>query len=66
MRYKISSPLMLDVKEIPQFEQPRERLKSNGVEALTDEELITLLISSGTKENGIKNITNSVINILDS
>lgn len=66
MRYKISSPLKLDVKEIPQFEQPRERLKSIGVEALTDEELITLLISSGTKENGIKNITNSVINILDS
>ncbi len=66
MRYKISSPLTLDVKEIPQFEQPRERLKSNGVEALTDEELITLLISSGNKENGIKNITNSVINLLDS
>ena len=65
MRYKINNPLILDVKEMPIDEQPRERLKSYGVKALTDEELVALLISSGNRENGIKNITNSVIKILD-
>jgi DNA repair protein RadC len=65
MRYKINTPLFSDIREMPKVEQPREKLKNFGVKQLTDEELIALLISSGSKENGIKNITNAVIKILD-
>ncbi len=65
MRYKINTPLFSDIKEMPKLEQPREKLKNFGVKQLTDEELIALLISSGNRENGIKNITNEVIRILD-
>ncbi|MDC7238609.1 MAG: DNA repair protein RadC [Sphaerochaetaceae bacterium] len=65
MRYKINTPLFSNIREMPKVEQPREKLKNFGVKQLTDEELIALLISSGNKENGIKNITNEVINILD-
>ncbi|MDC7242981.1 MAG: JAB domain-containing protein, partial [Sphaerochaetaceae bacterium] len=65
MRYKINTPLFSNIREMPKVEQPREKLKNFGVKQLTDEELVALLISSGNKENGIKNITNEVINILD-
>lgn len=65
MRYKINTPLSTDIKKMDRVEQPRERLKNYGAKHLTDEELIALLISSGTRENKIQNIATSVINILD-
>lgn len=65
MRYKINPPELENIKKMSKVEQPRERLKNFGVSQLTDQELIALLVASGSKENGLQKITNSVINILD-
>ena len=38
------------IKNMPESEQPYERLMKFGVEALSDAELLSVIINSGTKE----------------
>ncbi|MGD1822683.1 MAG: RadC family protein [Pleomorphochaeta sp.] len=65
MRYKITHPLLLKLKEMPLENQPREKLLRNGAKSLTDEELIALLINSGSTNINIDIISDSVIKLLD-
>jgi DNA repair protein RadC len=39
----------LTIKDLPKNEQPRERLKRHGAKALSDAELLALLIRTGTR-----------------
>ena len=50
---------------MPLDQQPRQKLINLGVNSLTDQELVTLLIGSGNKEYTVNKISDSVINILD-
>ena len=43
-------PRNLSVKEMPGFQRPRERLLTYGPQKLTDQELLAILIGSGSKE----------------
>ena len=52
---------MYKIKEIPKSERPRERLKQNGVESLSDKELLAIILKTGTKD---KNVTELALDIL--
>lgn len=49
------------IKEIPEEERPRERLKQLGVENLSNKELLAIILKTGTKN---KNATDLAIDIL--
>ena len=57
------------IKDIPLNERPREKAIINGVEVLSNEELISIILKSGTKNYSVKtlsnNILSSIININD-
>ena len=45
------------IKEIPNIERPRERLKHYGIEYLSNEELLSIIIGSGTKNMSCKEVS---------
>lgn len=46
------------IKDIPTNDRPRERLKNVGVNNLSNEELISLIIRTGTKNTSVKELSN--------
>jgi len=53
-------------KNIPEDEKPRERLLKYGVENLSNEELLAILLKTGTKKYNVKEIANNILcNIKD-
>ena len=44
----------IKIKDLPKCERPRERLIHYGVEALSNKELLAVLLKNGTKENSAK------------
>lgn len=47
----------MKIKDIPEFERPRERLEMYGVESLSNEELLSILLGSGTKNVSVKDLS---------
>ena len=47
---------MVKIKEIPINDRPMERLIQNGVETLSDEELIAIILKTGTKGHSAKEL----------
>ncbi len=56
----------INIKELPINERPRERLESLGALSLSDNELITIMIGSGTSRNPATNLARNILHILDS
>ena len=50
------------IKEIPKSERPRERLKQVGVENLSDKEILSIILKTGTKN---KNVTTLALDVLN-
>jgi DNA repair protein RadC len=46
-------------------DRPRERLKQLGVSALSDEELLQILIGSGTRKNPVASLARELLKVLD-
>ncbi len=44
----------IKIKELPKNERPRERLISKGVDSLSDEELLSIILKTGTKDMSAK------------
>ena len=55
---------MYCIKEIPKEERPRERLLKYGVENLSNEELLSIIIKTGTKDYSVKAISQILLNEL--
>ena len=53
---------MYIMREIPINERPRERLKSVGVNNLTDKELISIILKTGTKEKNVSELALDILN----
>jgi len=53
------------IKDIPIFERPREKLYANGPEALSDSELLAILIGSGIKGKNVFQIARTILRKLD-
>lgn len=56
---------MVKLKELPLLERPRERLREYGIENLTNEELLTILIGSGNKFNSAKELSGKILSTLN-
>lgn len=54
------------IKDIPIEERPRERLVNLGVENLSNEELLAILLKSGTKNMSVKLLASNILKQLDS
>ena len=57
------------IKSMPKEERPRERLLNNSASVLSNEELLAIILKTGTKEENVKvlaqNVLNKVKNIQD-
>ena len=53
------------IKDIPYEERPRERLINNGVNSLSNEELLAILLKSGTKDLSVKELANVILSKLE-
>lgn len=48
-------------KNIPDNEKPRERLIKYGVENLSNEELLAIILKTGSKKYNVKEIANNIL-----
>ena len=56
MRGIVGDILMIDFKKIPDSDKPRERLYMYGSENLSNEELISIILKTGTKKMSVKEV----------
>lgn len=54
------------IADIPKLDRPREKLKQKGAEALSDLELMAILLGSGTKAHDVMTVANRILKVLDS
>ena len=52
---------MVNIKELPKMERPREKALLLGLDSLTNVELLALLISKGTKESSVMDIAMNIL-----
>jgi DNA repair protein RadC len=52
----------MKIKNIPKEERPRERFLEVGVENLSNEELLSIILKSGTKDKSVKDIALEILN----
>lgn len=57
---------MKKVKDIPQDERPREKLAKKGPQALSDVELMAILIGRGIEGHDVMSVANQVLTAIDS
>lgn len=53
------------IKDLPVTEKPRERLINNGVKNLSNEELISIVLKTGTKNKSVKVLANILLSKFD-
>ena len=61
-----SRPAPGDITCLPANERPRERLIQKGPEALSDQELLTVFLGSGSRHNGVTRMASELLSVLDS
>lgn len=52
------------MKDVPELERPRERLINFGVENLSDEELLSIILKTGYKDMSVKNLSAYILSSL--
>ena len=55
----------MNIKDIPNFDRPREKLAAKGPEALSDPELLAILLGSGIKGKDVLNVSRAILRKLD-
>ena len=53
---KLEVNMSYKIKEYPQEERPRERLKRVGRQNLTDKEIISIILKTGTREKNVEEL----------
>ena len=51
----------LKIKDIPAFERPLERLINNGVDTLSNEDLLAIILKTGTKNISSKMLATKIL-----
>ncbi len=51
----------IKIKELPLNERPRERLINKGVSSLADEELLSIVLKTGTKDASAKTLASQIL-----
>lgn len=52
----------MNIKNIPEYERPREKLKTIGKENISTGELLSIIIKSGTNNKNVKDISLELLN----
>jgi len=65
MRYENNTPFPMKVMELPLFDRPREKMEEKGPSALSDLELLSVLVSSGTQSRPVFEIATDLLALLD-
>lgn len=55
---------MARIKDLPEFSRPREKLKEKGVSALSDAELVALILGSGNRDQDVMTLASKVAKII--
>ena len=55
---------MINFKELPNTEKPRERLVNKGKENLSNEELLSIILKTGTKDKSVKEVSFELLNLV--
>lgn len=55
---------MRTIKDIPQYNRPREKLREKGASALTDEELVAAIIGMGTAAIDVRTMARQVVGLI--
>lgn len=53
---------MYKIKDLPAEERPREKLKLLGVNNLTDKEIISIILKTGTKDKNVNDLSLELLN----
>lgn len=56
---------MKKISDIPELDRPREKLLRKGAEALSDLELVAVLLGRGTAKHDVMHMADSVLKIMD-
>jgi DNA repair protein RadC len=56
---------MKKLKDLSESDRPREKLQAKGPEALSDVELLAVLLGSGTKECDVLAVAERILKMLD-
>lgn len=56
---------MRSIKQMPKHERPRERLLANGAKALSDRELLAIILGKGTVGCDVLSIASRLLTIID-
>ncbi|MEG0826400.1 MAG: DNA repair protein RadC, partial [Bacilli bacterium] len=56
---------MVKIKDMPINDRPRERLINNGSTSLSNEELLAIILKTGTKKQSVKELANSILSKLN-
>ena len=57
---------MKRIKDLPEFSRPREKLKEKGAEALSDPELIAIVLGSGTRGQDVMTLASKIARLIAS
>ena len=55
----------IKIKDLPASERPRERLLSQGVENLSNEDLLAIILKTGTKDTSAKGLATTILSTID-
>lgn len=56
---------MRSLKELDEFDKPREKLARKGVEALKNDELLSVLLGSGVKGKDVRKLSKEIITLFE-
>ena len=56
---------MKSIRSLPEKERPREKLRAKGARALSDRELLTILLGSGSKSHDVMSVAGRILKVLD-
>ena len=63
--FQMYAPLKLSIKSWAEGDRPREKLVNKGRSALSDAELIAILIGSGSRNESAVELSKRILNTID-
>ena len=56
---------MKKLKDLSESDRPREKLQAKGPDALSDIELLAILLGSGTKDSDVLTVAGLILKVID-
>jgi DNA repair protein RadC len=56
---------MKSIKDLPTFNRPREKMAAQGPEALSDQELLAIILGSGVKGKNVFHVARGILQAID-